>query len=52
MNFEGLTIGTVEDVRVLADYLDRHYVGFDKRFNVIINTAVSTRPRHISSPLS
>ena len=37
VNFEGLTIETEEDVRVLADYLDRHYASFDKRFNVIIN---------------
>jgi len=37
VNFEGLTIETVDDVRTLADYLDRQYASFGKRFNVIVN---------------
>ena len=37
VNFEGLTIETVEDVRTLAVYLDRQYASFGKRFNVIVN---------------
>ena len=37
VNFEGLTIETVDDVRALAVYLDRQYTSFGKRFNVIVN---------------
>lgn len=37
VNFEGLTIETVDDVRTLAVYLDRQYASFGKRFNVIVN---------------
>jgi propionate CoA-transferase len=37
VNFEGLKIETVEDVRKLAEFLDQKFTSFGKRVNVIVN---------------
>lgn len=37
VNFEGLTIETVEDTSKLADYLEGKLASFGKRINVIVN---------------